>query len=290
MTPATHLSGPAFRSCARLAAWGLLLVCGYTAPAQSQAAPDTVANFQLLYTIQADIATFTTDNLLNCYTLSPSGEVVKYNAEGQEQFRYSNERLGALASIDVANPFNVLLYYPDFQTVVTLDRTLNETGRFVLNQTDFLDVPAIGFANDNQVWIYDAINYQLKKVGRKGQVLATSEDLSLLLDLALKPTQLLARENRVLLNDPVHGIFMFDAFGQYDQRLPIRGAQYLRFLDNTLCYLLDGQLQLLDFRTMVPAPLHMPPVWQSAIAQGGYALQRNRFFLLRDQALSVWRF
>ena len=163
----------------------------------------------------------TTDKLQQFYLVDPDNEVIKFNAKGKELFRFSNNQLGDLAHLDATDPFNVLLYYPDYLKVLTLDRTLNLTGEFDLQDLGLLYAQAVGMTNDNQLWVYDENVFKLRKVNRSGEILLESNDMSLLLDEAVNPNFLIERDNWVYLNVPSKGILVFDNFGRYAKLIPI---------------------------------------------------------------------
>jgi len=172
------------------------------------------------------VATFkakllTTDKLKQFYLVDFNNEVIKFDAKGKELFRFSNNQLGDLAHLDATDPFNILLYYPDYLKVLTLDRTLNLTGEFDLQNLGLLYAQAVGMTNDNQLWVYDENVFKLRKVNRSGEVLLESNDMSLLLNEAVNPNFLLERDNWVYLNVPSKGVLVFDNFGRYAKLIPI---------------------------------------------------------------------
>ncbi len=171
------------------------------------------STFNLLDTIQIEAKYIASDRLANLYVVSSTNEVIKY-VNGKEQFRFNNNTLGDLSLIDATDPFNLLLYYPDFQTAILLDRTMNETNRFDFLTLGVPSVSTVALSNDNQVWYYDELDFKLKKIDDEGQVSAQSEDLSLILGRSLNIKQIKARGNWVFLNDTELGILVFDQFGQ----------------------------------------------------------------------------
>ena len=135
--------------------------------------------YQLLFEIKTTAKDFTTDKLQNIYLLDAKNEIVKLTPNGTEQFRYPNTTLGEPNYLDATNPFNLLLYFPDFQNVITLDRTLNLAGELNLQQLGFFRVNALGMAGDGNLWVYDEVDFRLKKIGQDGQIILQSSDLSL---------------------------------------------------------------------------------------------------------------
>ena len=104
--------------------------------------------------------------------------ILKDNAllkESPENTRtYKNFNFGSITTIDILNPYEVIVFYDEFDTVVVLDNELN------LIQT-------IGFSNNisfskkgitNKIWIYNAdenkvqlYDYKSRKVSISSQVL-----------------------------------------------------------------------------------------------------------------------
>ncbi len=188
------------------------------------------------------IKNFTTDNLGNIYTFTLDNQVVKYSPEGVEQFRYPNRTLGDASLLDATNPFHLLLFFPEYQTVLTLDRTLSVTGQFNLFQLGFQGAKAVGTSSDGMLWVYDETSFLLKKIDAGGTVIAKSGDLSLAIGQALHPVFLVEREQTVFLNDPEVGVLVFDAFGQYRKTIPLLGLNQFQVLDDQLVYFREGQL------------------------------------------------
>jgi len=112
---------------------------------------------------QAGIQKIALDQLGQLYVVHPNNNIIQYKADGSEGFRYNNNTLGKLGAIDPTNPFSILLFYPDFQTIILLDRTLNEKTQIDLSASGLLNIELVGLSNDNFIWIYDAADVQLKK-------------------------------------------------------------------------------------------------------------------------------
>ena len=97
----------------------LLGMCGAIA---LQAQPSDTLVVQRSLPLSARRAT--TDQLGNLYLVTTGNALEKYTPEGLFLTRFTNNRLGAIQSVDVSNPLKVLVWYADFRTVVFLDRSL----------------------------------------------------------------------------------------------------------------------------------------------------------------------
>ncbi|MBI5915439.1 MAG: hypothetical protein HY842_08685, partial [Bacteroidetes bacterium] len=201
---------------------------------------------------------FTTDNLGNLYLLTPDNEVIKYTPDGQEQFRYPNKTLGEATYLDATNPFHLLLFYPEYQTVLTLDRTLSLTGQFNLLQFGLLGAQAVGMSGDGMLWVYDETSFLLKKMAADGTVVVRSADLSLATGQSFRPNFLVEREQTVFVNDPAVGVLVFDVFGQYRKTIDLKGLQEFQVLDDQLIYNRDGQLWSFHLKALLEKPFSLP--------------------------------
>jgi len=89
-------------------------------------------------------------------------EVITKIKENQN-WVYANYELGVPTSVSVINPLQVLVFYKETNTIVLLDRFLNETQRVDLNQ---LTPPKIGWWIENtknqEVWLYNGETNQLE--------------------------------------------------------------------------------------------------------------------------------
>lgn len=190
---------------------------------------------------------YTLDDLGYLYLISDKNELIRYDPNLVEQYAYSNERLGSLTSVDANNPLKLLLFYENYQTIIMLDNLLGEIGRYNLFDLGFNDVNAVGISNDNNVWLYDPIDYKLKKIDNAGRLLVESitmynEGLEY-----IRPSFLVEKGNKVFLYDEGHGFFLFDNLGQYLYKIPIKGLKSYQIIDeNTIIFLEDDKIQTYD--------------------------------------------
>ncbi|PHN01191.1 hypothetical protein [Flavilitoribacter nigricans] len=198
------------------------------------------------------------DQLGQLYTVNERNEILQYRADGSAGFRYNNNTLGRLGILDPTNPFAMLAYYPDFQTIILLDRTLNEQSRIALSTLGLIDIELVALGNDNFIWLYDAVDVQLKKLDREGNISFRSDRLNQLLQRIPRPDQLLALNTRLFLNDPELGILVFDQFGRYETTLPVLQAESLQLVnEDQLVYMQDGRVYSYDLRAFEASPVDL---------------------------------
>ncbi|MFT4758460.1 MAG: hypothetical protein ACI9XO_000872 [Paraglaciecola sp.] len=243
--------------------------------------------YQLIQTIKTEARYFSTDKLQNIYLTSPQNEVVKYDKTGQAIFRYNNNRLGYLTLIDANNPFKIGLFYPELGNLIFLDRTMTQTGNFRLFDYNFIQIDAIALAADNNIWLYDKLNFVLKKINQRGELVFESGDLSLTLAKPLSPNFLVEREQQIYLNDPEVGILVFDWFGQYEKTLEFKGLHRFQILDGRLIFFQDGKLQAFNLQSLLMQDVKLP---EGVGEDAEVLVQKNRLYVLENGQLEVFGF
>ncbi len=263
--------------------WALLLLV-VAAPLLSNAQDST---FHYLAQIPVQANFFTTDNLKQVYVVNHKNELIKYNSQLEEVFRFSNNTLGQLTYVDVTNPFNILLYYPDFRALITLDRTLNKTGEFDLFDLDIEEVQAVALSNDNNIWLYDDVTFKIKKINRQGKKLVESDNLSFLLGHTIAPNFILEKANTLYVNSPAHGVLIFDLFGRYQNTLSIKGLERFQVEGGHLVYYQAEQLFSFHLKSLLTKSSYIPHPEKGISA---LHIQRATLYLQREKQIELYRF
>ncbi len=169
-------------------------------------------------TFQKDsIVTFAVDPLQQLLAVDHQGVLTQYSPQGKALFQFHNTTLGENFTIDATDPFNILLFYQEQQTIVLLDRTLSERATLDLRDTPVQYATAVTRSHDNNLWVYDELAGRLYRLNARGEVLFTSNDFRLSESLTEGPTQLLRWGDRLALNFPQRGIALFSILGQLEE-------------------------------------------------------------------------
>lgn len=188
----------------------------------------------------------TTDGLGQTYTLGADNSVVKYSPTAKPLARYTHNQLGRVTYLDARNPLKLLGWYPDFQTVLFLDRTLSPLGTLPVADFGYLAPTALCTAADGNVWLYDESLQQLFKVTPEGSRLAQSQQLSQVWPQPLRLLQLLddgrfvwALAQRIQPDgSSLHCVLQFNAYAQWlgERWQAARASQQLLYADAHGCY------------------------------------------------------
>jgi hypothetical protein len=122
----------------------------------------------LFRTVSWNAQSIYTDSKNQIYILSKENDIIQINTLGEIVNQYSNNYLGRPQFVYFQNPLQLLLFYPDFQTLVILDRSLNELKRVEINSYNIPRVNTIGYAPDKAIWYYDESSGRVKKINQSG--------------------------------------------------------------------------------------------------------------------------
>ena len=87
---------------------------------------------------------------------------VFYKKSTENELTFTAISLGNLTHVDLYNPLQIVLFYKDFNTIILLDRQLNETHRIEGNKMEtILNFDTVGLASQNQIWFYDFISQKI---------------------------------------------------------------------------------------------------------------------------------
>lgn len=251
---------------------------------------DTLVNvavkFFLIATLNTHATFITSDNLNNLYTITADNSLVKYDSTGKKLFTYNTAKYGQLRFVDATNPLKLLLYFPDFTNVVLLDNTLSEISVLNLKRMGITLPGAVCLAADNNIWVYDAQDFKLKKLDQNLNVLLQSSDLLSVIHETIEPDIMMERDNFIFVNDPAKGIFVFDIYGAYSHRLPVKGLKDMQEFNGKLYYLKDNAVQSYDTRTLETKTIPLPD--SSDIMQ--MRIEKNRLFLLKENEVVLYRY
>ena len=244
--------------------------------------------FILQRKIAGEFTDFTVDNLGNLYVLNQTGQLKKMGPAGESIAVFNNVRqYGKIHFIDVTNPLKVLLYFKDFGTVVILDRFLNARATLDLRRRQLFQVKSIGQAYDNNIWVFDELESKLKRVGEDGRIIDQSADFRLIFDSMPSPSFIVDQNKLVYLYDATKGVYLFDYYGAFKNRIRFTGWTDFSVINNTLFGRDAGMLYRYEPGTLNLLQYPIPVAMQNARK---IKIMPGNLYLLRDHQLEVYSY
>lgn len=284
--PALHSDAPWMAGRVRCLCFMLLIINFLIVTSLgAQGAADSI---RLIQTLSVKATFAAADNLSNLYLITPENAIEKYAPDGKRLARYSNNRLGRAAWLDVSNPLKVLVWYSDFRTAVFLDRSLTDLGELNLITAGYPEVRTVAAAQDGNLWLYDEANFRLAKITPAGEKSRESQAMNLFDPTPARPTCLREGNDRIVLADSLQGVFVFDLFAQFDRVFaPQYAVNDFQIVDNQLHYMhgehiVAEQLQVRASREV--------PVGAAVLKSKTAALSGGRLLVWGDGTVSVYEY
>ncbi len=228
----------------RLDIYHILLICSimYLNTVNGQSSPQRI--------VSGDFQRFQVDNLGNLYLITQRNQLRKYTPVGDSVGVFNDVvRYGRLRTMDVSNPMRMLLFYPDFGKILLLDRMLKPIDEIDLRRLSMMQVSAVATSYDNHCWIYDDQEARLRKLDAQGRILLESPDLRMLMDDVPHPVLLSDQQGIVSMYDPLRGLYLFDLYGAFQQRIPVKECLDVRVNAHSFEGLCNDQLMEYDLKT-----------------------------------------
>jgi hypothetical protein len=244
--------------------------------------------FRLDRTIEYPIASFTVNNLGELYVINTNNQLKKLTENGDSVGVFNMvTKYGKLSYVEVQNPWKAILYYKNFSTVVLLDKYLNVVTSINLRKQNIFRVNAVTTSYDNNIWLYDEQDSKLKKMDDAGRILLETVDFRLLFDSVLSPVKILDRDGFVYLYDPHKGMYVFDYYGAFKNKLTFLNWKDFT-VNNKIIYGFDDKYfyryatNSLDLKQF-----EMPSGFKQ---YSSLIIGINKLYLLKNNSLQIYSF
>lgn len=145
-----------------------------------------------------------------------------------QKWEYKNVALGKITSVDYLNPLQIVVFYEDFNTIITLDNQLNEIQKLNLFDIDStIFASKIGLASQNQFWIYNALTQQILLFD---YLKKTSKTIGNPIQETIQYTQ--SDFNNFYWIDEINNWYSIDIFGKVTLLANIPPFEKIQILDN----------------------------------------------------------
>jgi hypothetical protein len=186
----------------------------------------------------------------------------------------------------VSNPMKIMVFCPDFLTVITLDKFLSPLSTYSFFDLGYQNISAVASSTDGHLWFYDNTDFKLKKIDETGTVYQQSQPLNIIVNAVPNPDFMVEKNNFVYLNDPVIGIMVFDVFGSYSKTIPIKGLKKFEVFQDQVIYFDNNRLNAYNFVTLDLKALSLPDSTDVV----GAAIQKDRLGILKKDRVDFYKY
>ncbi len=260
----------------------MLLVC--TFPGNVHAQSDS--SFRLINAIPYPIESFTVNNIGELYIINTSNQLKKIDDKGDSAGVFNMvTRYGRLTYVEAQNPWRIILFYKNFLTIVLLDKYLNLLTNINLRKQNIFSVSAVTSSYDNNIWLYDAQENKLKKIDDAGKILMETVDFRRILDPVPSPVQIKDNDAFVYLYDPKNGLYIFDYYGSFKNKLSFLNWKDFTVLGNTLYGFDNNFFYIYELRSLNLKKYTLPLTFKKYT---DLKVGKNRLYLLKNNNLQIF--
>jgi len=195
--------------------------------------------------IQVQCEFFSTDQFKNVYSINKN-QLTKHSLSDNTTSTFSSKLNGIIHSVDVSDPFRLLVFYKGFNRIVFLDNKLSELRSSVeLNDLGYFHVVAAAASVRGGFWIYDMDLSKLIFIDKTLKAAQISSTLADLIDNSKEFTKaiIIEKSDFVYLGIPNQGIFQFDAYATFIKKFPITDFADFQVVGSTIIFFGDGKLK-----------------------------------------------
>jgi hypothetical protein len=188
-------------------------------------------------------------DILGNIFLADNNTLVKINQERKKIASFKNFSFGKIHSIDVTDPFKILVFYKETSTILILDQFLSIIGSPVLlNETEILDADAICNAANEGFWIHEYSTQRLLKYNFFLKEI-TSSNFFLHLKLPESPLKMLENNRKLYLLFKGVGIQIYDEYGQIELSLNNIISDDIQVKNNFVFYIKEDKINVYNIET-----------------------------------------
>ncbi|GAB2499598.1 hypothetical protein [Algoriphagus taiwanensis] len=179
------------------------------------------------------------------FASNTSGDVYLFDKNGKQLNLFSPVNQGRLHQLEASWTVNIFTFSADLQEYRILDRFLNELSNKQLFSSGINLPKAATLGNNNIIWAWDESDLSLKSLNYQQNQIIQSQPLNLILESEnLTVTEIREFKNRLFMNVPESGIFIFDNQGNFLQKVNLKLDQRLCFHRENLFWVEGNKLKM----------------------------------------------
>ncbi len=181
--------------------------------------------------------------------IGAKSHLTKLDITGEFIANYYPMFQGKLTCIDAKDPRRVLLYYKTYSYILFLNQDLANAGTLSLYnlnrnpQPIDLDVNNLSYSSmacldeyNDSYWVYDANTTEIVLLDQDNRIDFRGDALDELMDLDPQPNFMMMEANRLFINNPSTGVYIFDENGRFVRKLALFGLKKIQVHEDMLYY------------------------------------------------------
>jgi len=183
----------------------------------------------------------------------------KFNENLEEICSFEDKSLGIISYFEVEDPLNILIYYAEAEKIVFLDNNLAP-------KRNTVDIADLGFPQatltcssyNNGFWIFDPISNQIIRYDNFLNQSQISGNISQIINETIQPIKLTESNEFVFLKDNEKGIIVFDKYGTFLKKIPMKKIIDFQLVDDNINMLISDTIFSFNMKNINIDTLPLP--------------------------------
>jgi hypothetical protein len=183
---------------------------------------------------QAGADKIAADPLGQFYLVSDGG-LVKYDAQGDSAFSWSEPQTGQITLIETSDPMRILVYQKDFNLLRFLNNRLAVlSGTIRLDDLGIVAPLTFAVARQGGFWVLDGSTFRISQIDLQLKTRVESMPLNLSSGANLSVYRMLESGDQLLLQISGKEILVFDLFANLIKKIPAKATSFNVYGDRIL--------------------------------------------------------
>lgn len=233
---------------------------------------------------------FSVDKTGNFYFVK-NDLIIKTDGNFNKIAEYSDKQKGDIGTIDALDPLRLLVFYPQINSIVFLDKFLTPLrSAILLDDLQLFSTMAVSSSNYGIFRIFDARcnclimpDLSLKNIQKGTNINTISEKINIL--------NLTETNNFVLMSTESAGIIIFDLFGNYIKTLNTLNVKKINKINDDI-YILhnDNNIEIYNYISKNQWEKTITIPIENEIIIKDFAVRNNKIFILSEKSLIIFEF
>lgn len=166
-----------------------------------------------------------------------------FNKAGDSLREFNSRKFGNITYIDATDPYQILVFFKDYNLIVFLDNFLSQNG-------EPLDLQELGYdqisfacqSREKGVWLFDPLRQKIIKLDQNFKPTHESLNLAQWFGKNIQPDYMVEFNNQLFITQPNDGFFVFDHFGTFMKKIPLKTAEHPQIIAGKINYMSSNRL------------------------------------------------
>lgn len=217
------------------------------------------------------------------YAVTASGQIQRFNGEGELTLLYKAERKPTL--FDPRDGARLFVYYREDQLYEYLSPSFRPIASYKIDPSFAIQPWLICPSGEQKLWILDKADNTLKKIDVRASVVEVEVQVdSAVIGDAADFKTMREYQNFAFLLNPSRGIFIFNSLGKHLRTIDIPHIESFNFLGEEMYYLRGATLEFFNLFSAETRKMPIEPGYTDAL------LTDERIMLFTPERIDIFAF